>query len=100
MSHQGSQLPLALAAVHQAQCLVAGYTLWVLKDYTQRFGYNEEYHRSSARGMSASTPPRRRLPGFAIGLTGSALGRPALDAAAEHSDWISRRASQGVHGAG
>jgi hypothetical protein len=89
MSHEGGQLPLALTAVHPAQCQVAGYTFWVLKDYKQRLGQNEGYYGISAicmLGFDSSTKDVgvRRL-GCAIALT----VRPEVDrpskAAAENS---------------
>jgi len=40
---------------------VAGYTFWVLKDYKQRCGYNEEYNGISVMGMVGFDSTTRRL---------------------------------------
>ncbi|GAA5027552.1 glycoside hydrolase family 2 protein [Actinopolymorpha pittospori] len=40
---------------------VAGYTFWLLKDYKQRAGYNEEYNALSTMGMLAWDGQTRRL---------------------------------------
>jgi beta-glucuronidase len=40
---------------------VAGYTYWLLKDYKQRYGYNEEYNGISVMGMVGFDSTTRRL---------------------------------------
>jgi beta-glucuronidase len=40
---------------------VAGYTFWLLKDYKQRDGYNEEYNGISTMGMVGFDSTTRRL---------------------------------------
>ncbi|RSM63920.1 beta-galactosidase [Actinoplanes sp. ATCC 53533] len=40
---------------------VAGYTFWVLKDYKQRLGYNEEYNGLSTMGLVGFDSRTRRL---------------------------------------
>ena len=40
---------------------VAGYTFWVLKDYKQRLGYNEEYNGISTMGLVGFDSRTRRL---------------------------------------
>lgn len=40
---------------------VAGYTFWLLKDYKQRLGYNEEYNGLSTMGLVGFDSRTRRL---------------------------------------
>jgi beta-glucuronidase len=40
---------------------VAGYTFWLLKDYKQRYGYNQEYNGISTMGMVGFDSTTRRL---------------------------------------
>src|SRR5699024_3681556 len=44
-----------------ARPYVAGYTHWVLKDYKQRNGYNEEYNGISVMGLPGWDSGTRRL---------------------------------------
>jgi len=51
---------------HWEQCTarseyVAGYTFWVLKDYKQRLGYNEEFNGISTMGLVGFDSTTRRL---------------------------------------
>jgi len=51
---------------HWEQCAdrfayVAGYTFWVLKDYKQRLGYNEELNGISTMGLVGFDSTTRRL---------------------------------------
>jgi beta-glucuronidase len=49
------------AQVSARPAFVAGYTFWVLKDYKQRLGYNEEYNGLSTMGLVGFDSRTRRL---------------------------------------
>lgn len=49
------------AQVAARPSFVAGYTFWVLKDYKQRLGYNEEYNGLSTMGLVGFDSRTRRL---------------------------------------
>ncbi|WP_419995614.1 hypothetical protein [Streptomyces boninensis] len=58
---QAASLRAHWAQVTDRAAYVAGYTFWVLKDYKQRAGYNQDHNGISVMGLMDFTGGRRKL---------------------------------------
>lgn len=58
---QAASLRAHWSQVSERAAFVAGYTYWLLKDYKQRAGYNQEYNGVSVMGLTSFATRRPKL---------------------------------------